>query len=325
VRYRRTPETPEELRLLDFIFEPMSDDTGRITGVFCEGFDVTDARRSEHALRESETRFREIADAAPVMMWICDVAAARTWFNQAWLNFAAMPLQNECGHGWTARVHPDDAAARSVRFSEAFERRARMRIDYRLKRADGEWRIVDEIGVPRFASDGAFMGYIGSCTDVTDQRAAESALRRSEEQLRLATDAAEVGLWDVDPITNTVYWPPRVKRMFGISPDVPVSLADFYAGLHPQDREATIGAFAAALDPKRRALYEVEYRTVGKEDGVTRWVAAKGRGIFDDKNKCVRVIGTAIDVSARKQSEAQLREREERLRAIIETTPECVK
>jgi PAS domain S-box-containing protein len=126
---------------------------------------------------------------------------------------------------------------------------------------------------------------------------------KSEEQLRLATEAAEIGSWDVDKVTDTLFWPPRVKAMFGISPDVPVSMADFYAGLHPQDREATIAAYAAACDPEKRALYDVEYRTVGKEDGVVRWVAAKGRGIFDEEGKCVRVVGTAIEITKRKEAE----------------------
>jgi PAS domain S-box-containing protein len=140
------------------------------------------------------------------------------------------------------------------------------------------------------------------------RRQSEQALREREEQLRLATEAAEVGLWDVDLTSDTLYWPPRVKAMFGISPDVPVSMADFYAGLHPADRERTSAAFAAARDPDRRALYEVEYRTVGKEDGLIRWVAAKGRGIFDGDGRCVRVIGTALDITVRKRDEERLRE-----------------
>ncbi|MGB7102629.1 MAG: response regulator [Xanthobacteraceae bacterium] len=125
----------------------------------------------------------------------------------------------------------------------------------------------------------------------------------SEQQLRLATEAAEIGLWDVDNVTDTLFWPPRVKAMFGISPDVPVSMADFYAGLHPDDKEATIAAYTAACDPEKRALYDVEYRAVGKEDEIIRWVAAKGRGIFDVSGTCVRVIGTAIDITKRKEAE----------------------
>jgi PAS domain S-box-containing protein len=134
-------------------------------------------------------------------------------------------------------------------------------------------------------------------------QASNARLLESEQQLRLATEAAEIGLWDVDNVTDTLFWPPRVKAMFGISPDVAVSLADFYAGLHPDDKEATSAAYAAACDPQNRALYDVEYRAVGKEDGVVRWVAAKGRAVFDDDGKCVRVIGTAIDISKRKEAE----------------------
>jgi PAS domain S-box-containing protein len=130
-------------------------------------------------------------------------------------------------------------------------------------------------------------------------------LLESEQQLRMATEAAEIGLWDVNNVTDTLYWPTRVKAMFGISPDVPVSMADFYAGLHPDDKEAASAAYIAACDPEKRALYDVAYRTVGKEDGVIRWVEAKGRGVFDANGKCVRVIGTAIDITKRKEAEGR--------------------
>lgn len=143
-------------------------------------------------------------------------------------------------------------------------------------------------------------------------RAEEShrQLREREEQLRLATEAGEIGLWDLDLQTDRLFWPPEVKAMFGISADVPVSMADFYSGLHPADRERTAESFAAAIDPDRRAVYDSEYRTVGKEDGHIRWVAAKGRGIFDENGRCVRVIGTAIDITARKLVEESLAQRD---------------
>jgi PAS domain S-box-containing protein len=131
----------------------------------------------------------------------------------------------------------------------------------------------------------------------------QTALAESEELLRLAVANADVGLWDVDLVENILIWPDRTKAMFGISPDVPVTMADFYNGLHADDREATTTAFLAAANPDLRALYDVEYRTVGKEDGVERWVAAKGRGVFDDTGRCLRVTGTALEITARKVAE----------------------
>ena len=133
--------------------------------------------------------------------------------------------------------------------------------------------------------------------------ASSARLQESEQQLRLATEAAEIGLWDLDNVTGALFWPPRVKAMFGISPDVPVSMTDFYGALHPDDKEATVAALAAACDPDQRTLYDVEYRAVGKEDGVIRWVAAKGRALFDGDRRCVRVVGTAVDITERKQAE----------------------
>ncbi|KKB80392.1 hypothetical protein VW35_08425 [Devosia soli] len=132
----------------------------------------------------------------------------------------------------------------------------------------------------------------------------QSALAMSEERLRLAVDNADLGFWDVDVVNDQLIWPPRTKAMFGISPEIPVTMDDFYNGLHPDDREATTAAYLAAADPIRRALYDVEYRTIGKEDGVVRWVAAKGRGVFDAAGRCLRVTGTVLEISARKHAES---------------------
>ncbi|MEP9360062.1 PAS domain-containing protein [Sphingomonas sp. KR3-1] len=132
---------------------------------------------------------------------------------------------------------------------------------------------------------------------------AEAELREGEARLHLAVDNAEVGFWDVDIVNDRLIWPARTKAMFGISPDVPVTLDDFYSGLHPDDREATTIAYLAAADPEVRALYDVEYRTIGKEDGLVRWVAAKGRGVFDASGQCLRVAGTVLDITGRKAAE----------------------
>jgi PAS domain S-box-containing protein len=161
---------------------------------------------------------------------------------------------------------------------------------------------------------GEVIGLVGASIDITARKQAEAALTEAEERLRLATQAADIGFWDVDTVRGILTWSPPVRAMFGVAEHAPVSMDVFYGGLHPDDRDATIAAYRAACDPARRLLYDVEYRTIGQEDGVIRWVAAKGRALFDQAGRCYRVIGTAIDITTRKAAEEELR----RLNATLE-------
>jgi PAS domain S-box-containing protein len=180
-------------------------------------------------------------------------------------------------------------------------------------------RVLDFVYEPIRDDTGNVVGIFCDGYDVTDRVQAQTALRAQDEQLRLAAEVAEIGLWDVDGATGALFWPPRVKAMFGISPHAPASMDDFYAGLHPEDRKRVSVAYAGAADPARRQLYDVEYRTIGKEDGILRWVAAKGRGVFDADGRCIRVIGTAIDITARKRAAEQLRASQASLAETVAT------
>ncbi|WP_292495462.1 GGDEF and EAL domain-containing protein, partial [Methylobacterium sp.] len=167
------------------------------------------------------------------------------------------------------------------------------------------------------------IGIFCACAETTAQVSAQADLGESEARLRLATEASDIGFWNVDVVNDKAFWPQRVKAMFGMSSDAPVSRAEFLAALHPDDREATMAAFSAALDPERRAPYDVEYRTIGREDGLVRWVAAKGRGLFE-RDRCVRVLGTAIEITDRKRSEMALRASEEQFRVLSQVLPNLV-
>ena len=285
--------------------------------------DISDARRAQQALAESEARFRSMADSAPVMMWVTDPDGHCTYLNQRWYEFTGQRPGEGEGLGWLDAVHPDDRPLAEQAFLAANARKVDYRVDFRLRRSDGAYRWTIDAAAARFAGDGEYLGYVGSVIDIEERREAEDRLALSEEQLRLATESAEIGLWDVDARTDKMFWPPRVKAMFGISPDVPVTLAGFPAGVHPDDRPAVAEAFEAARDPARRALYDVEYRTIGREDGLIRWVAAKGRGLFTPEGVCTRVIGTAIDITARKADEVKLRDLNEQLeQRVVERTAE---
>lgn len=143
-------------------------------------------------------------------------------------------------------------------------------------------------------------------------------LQFSETVLRLATEAAEIGTWDLDAIDGTMVWSPRTKPMFGLSPDAAYDLTTFVETLHPEDREATMAALAAMLDSTLRAPLDIEYRIVGREDGVVRWLASKGRGLFDEQGRCVRAVGIVREVTERAEADRALREEERRRATLLE-------
>jgi PAS domain S-box-containing protein len=126
--------------------------------------------------RESEQRFRLVANSAPVMIWMSGPDKLCTYFNQPWLEFSGRPLEAELGNGWSERVHPQDLTDCLDISTRAFALRESFRKQYRLRRHDGEYRWVVDIGVPRLGPEGLFAGYIGSCIDVTESKLAEEAL-----------------------------------------------------------------------------------------------------------------------------------------------------
>jgi PAS domain S-box-containing protein len=266
-----------------------------------------------HILSESEERFRDIADAAPVLIWITGAGASCTWFNKAVLDFTGGPLEELLGMGFLSVIHPDDREFVARTFLEIHQRRAPIRIRFRARRHDGQWRVLDENAVARCAPDGSFMGFIGSCMDVTEQHTAHETLREGEERLRLATETAGIGFWEFDVLNRVARPDARVKQMFGMSPDTEATKEEFFALAHEGHRKTVTDAFSEALNPVKRPVYDVEYRVVGR-DGVERWIAAKGRGVFDAEGRCVRVLGTAVDITTRKRTEEALRQNEEQLR-----------
>jgi PAS domain S-box-containing protein len=151
----------------------MVDDAGAPFGLLGMFSDITERKRAETALRESEERFRNMADTVPVMIWVSDENKQITFFNKTWLNFTGRTSEHELGSGWAESVHPDDVAGCYGGFSSAFDARLNFNIEYRLRRWDGEYRWLLCSGVPRFDLEGSFSGYIGSDIDITDLRKAQ--------------------------------------------------------------------------------------------------------------------------------------------------------
>jgi|SRR5688572_13476509 len=150
-------------------------------------------REAELALRESEARFRAMADTAPVMIWMADVSGAPEWFNRSWLDFTGHSLESDLAAGWVALVHPDSVDAVMAEFRAKFDARQPFRIELQMRRHDGEYRWILNSGVPRINAGGVFTGYIGSCIDITDRKEIETereALLARERAARADADRA---------------------------------------------------------------------------------------------------------------------------------------
>jgi PAS domain S-box-containing protein len=159
--------------------------------------DITDRQRAQIELQESEGRFRLVANTAPVLIWMSGTDKLRTYFSKPWLDFTGRINEQELGNGWAQGIHPDDLQRCLDSYTHSFDRRKKFKMEYRLRRYDGEYRWIQDIGVPRFNPDGSFAGYIGSCIDVTDGRMAQEALAgvsrklievQERERTRIARD-----------------------------------------------------------------------------------------------------------------------------------------
>jgi len=296
---------------------PLRDADGQVVGLVGTSLDITDRKLAEARHQEVEERYRLAAAATNDAIWDWRIADGHVIWNEALTHLFGHGVGETSAQWWIDHIHPDDQARIDADIHAVIEGEGTTWTgEYRFRRADGSFAAVLDRGTVLRNAAGEPVRMIGAMLDLSGRKAAEAALAESEERLRLATDAGDMGFWDVDLVHDVLIWPAQTKAMFGISAEAEVTLRDFYAGLHPHDRPAISLAMAAAADPRQRAPYDVEYRTVGREDGIERWVAAKGRGIFD-RDRCVRMLGVAIDITARRQADARLQELNERLETRV--------
>ncbi|MDP1613717.1 MAG: EAL domain-containing protein [Sulfuritalea sp.] len=164
-------------RLLESLGGVIRDSAGRIARVVVVSHDITERKKTEEVLRESEQHFRTLANGGSTLIWTSGLDKLCNYFNEPWSRFTGRSQEQELGDGWLQDVHPDDRDRRLQTYVEAFDRREAFSMEYRLRHVDGSYRWIRDDGNPRYDSQGAFLGYIGFCVDISLQKEAEERIR----------------------------------------------------------------------------------------------------------------------------------------------------
>jgi PAS domain S-box-containing protein len=299
--------------------EPLRDGRGQIIGLRGTVQDITERRRAEEAIRESEQRFRLVANKAPVMIWMSGTDKLCTYFNEPWLEFTGRLLAAELGNGWAEGVHPDDLTKCLDTYVQAFDRRESFDMEYRLRRNDGEYRWISDTGVPRLDSDRNFAGYIGSCVDVTDRKLAEEALKKSEEKFSKAFRDSPLALTVTSALDHRyIDVNETFERITGWRRDEII-------GRTPFDIELWVDASERVQIVNRlmaeRSLRNLELR-FRMRDGSVRIGLSSAELIELEGEPCI--LGVTADITDYKRSQEALRESEDKLRLLLDSTAEAI-
>lgn len=271
-------------------------------------------QRAEAALRESEERFRVMADYLPLMVWVHDAQGRQDFVNETFCEFFGVSREQMRDEHWQALIHPDEGQAYAEEFRACVREQRVFHGEVRVRRADGQWRWLESWGRPRFNTQGQFLGHVGASADVTERKQAEETLRQREEQLRVALSAGQMGTWAWDLVNETVTTDTVLRELWDLpGNDAEIPQQQILARVHPDDLPSlyTPKEIAEQTEPFHR-----EFRIV-RSDGEVRWMAAFTTPLREEDGSVRRVIGVNFDVTQRQRAEAALRELNENLEAQV--------
>jgi PAS domain S-box-containing protein len=298
------------------------DGEGRATEFHSVGRDVTDSKRAEQALRESEERHRALVTASVDMIWRTDAEGNTLFASPSWLELTGQTEEELKGLGWLVAIHPDERDRTVACWRTAAAARRSYEQEFRVRASDGTYRHCLSRGVPIVDDDGSIREWVGTNTDITARREAEIALREGQERYRLATAAGGVGVWDIDLETGDMYIDPELKALLGFEDhEIPNRLEDWTRRAHPDDIGHAQALFEAHLDG-RTPQFESEHRMLHR-DGSVRWFLARGRAVRIP-GSCTRVVGTDTDVTERRQAADALRAVQARHQAMLRAIPDLI-
>jgi PAS domain S-box-containing protein len=274
--------------------------------------DITGHKRAEEALRASEAEFRSLAESMPQIVWITRPDGWNVYFNQQWLVYTGLTLEESYGHGWNTPFHPDDRQRAWEAWQNATQHGAIYSLECRLRRADGAYRWWLIRGVPLRDAAGGILKWFGTCTDIDNLKQAADALKKSEAGLAEAQRIAHIGNWERDFVTGELRWSDEIYRIFGFEdPGLKISFDIFLNAVHPDEREYLQKAMKEALSADNP--YDFDHRIV-LPSGEIRSVHEQGVAHFDESGKAIRMVGTVQDITERVQAKSKLQEALDRLR-----------
>jgi PAS domain S-box-containing protein len=281
--------------------------THREDGVLCaDGIfsDITARKQAQEALRESEDRFRIMADGCPALMWMTNQLGEAQFINRAYREFFNTSCEELNSASRRSLIRPEGEPGYARAFRRAVEAHEPFQAEARVRRADGEWRWIASYAEPRFSPNGEFLGHIGLSPDITDRKQTEEALRSSEEKFRQLADNVREIFWMTNASsTETLYVSPAYASIFGRSCESlyenPLSFMD---AIHPEDRERAREVYRKQTRGEE-TLSEYRIWTPG---GQQKWIRSRAFPIRDQAGKLIRVAGIAEDFTERKQAEAEL-------------------
>ncbi len=310
--YRRVPIERASISFESF-YEPLrkwfeiTASPVREGGIAVHFRDITGRKHSDDVLRESEERFRSLADGCPAIIWVADAEGNNRFINRAYREFFGVTYEQVEGMKWRPLVHPDDEPGYVAAFVRGIRERAPVKAEARVRRADGEWRWIASYAEPRFSAGGEFLGHAGISPDITERKQVEQALAEAVQRLNAHMDNSPLAVIEFDPRFRVTRWSKEAERVFGWSGEEILGRAiEEMRWVHEDDAEAVrrISEDMLRGTQPRNMHVNRNYR----KDGSVVECEWYNSAIYDAEGKLGSILSQVLDVTDRKRTEERLRQ-----------------